>query len=138
MVKNTSNKKKLHFLNSMNIQKEDIISVIATLLLLAIWFFTLIIFNYPLISISILWFGMILLSIIYFFIYKKNKRDMKILKIRFLFSAVPIYPVIIYYIYSISIGDGLPNNLRLLPFFIVFIMLFLNAVIVYIFDRKKA
>ena len=121
----------------MKIENEDVISVIITLLLLIIWYFTLQLFNYPLISVSILWVGMIVLSIIYFFIYKKKKRNMKIFKIRFLVSAVPIYPVLIYYVYSLSIGEGLPSELRLLPFLIGFSMLSLNALVVYIFHRKN-
>lgn len=119
----------------MNIQKEDVISVIVTLLLLAVWFITLSIYNYPLISVLTLWIGMIILSIVYFYIYKKKNRDMKIFKIRFLVSAVLIYPVLIYYVYRLSFDNGIPGELRLLPVFIVFAMLFLNAIVVYIFDR---
>ena len=121
----------------MDIQKEEMISVIITLLLLATWYFTLILFNHPLISVLILWTGMIVLSIIYSYSYKKKKRNMKILKVRFLVSAVPIYPVLIYYIYNLSIGEGLPKNLILLPFFVVFSMLILNSLVVYIYDKKK-
>ena len=128
-------KKDYYLSDLMNIHKEDVISVIVTLLLLGIWFVTLLIYNHPLISVTILWIGMIILSIVYFFIYKKKNRDMKIFKIRFLVSAVPIYPVLIYYVYSLSIGDGLPEEMRLIPFFIVFAMLFLNYIVVYIFDR---
>jgi len=122
----------------MKIQKEDIISVIVTIILLAVWFITLLIYNYPLISVLILWIGMIILSIVYFYIYKKKNRDMRIFKIRFLVSAVPIYPVLIYYVYSISIGDGLPGELRFIPFFIIFVMLILNASVVYYYDKKKS
>lgn len=121
----------------MNIQKEDIISVIVTFLLLEVWYITLSIYNYPLISVLILWIGMIILSIVYFYVYKKKNRDMRIFKIRFLVSAVPIYPVLIYYVYSISIGDGLPGELRLIPFFVIFIMIILNASIVYFYDKKN-
>jgi len=119
----------------MNIHKEDVISVIVTFLLLGVWFITLSVYNYPLISVLILWIGMIILTLVYFYIYKKNNRDMKIFKIRFLVSAVPIYPVLIYYVYSISFGYGIPSELRLIPFFIVFAMLFLNTLVVYILDR---
>jgi len=122
----------------MDIQKEDIVSVLLTLLLLFIWFTTLVIYNYPLVSIAILWIGMIVLSIVYAIVYKRKKRDMKIFKIRFLVSALPIYPVLAYYVYSLTIGNGLPRELRLLPFFVVFTMLFLNATIVYIFDKKTS
>jgi len=120
----------------MVIEKEDAISVIITLLLLLIWYLTLVIYNYPLISISILWLGMIVLSVVYLIIYKRKKRDMRIFKIRFFVSALPIYPVLGYYVYSLTIGEGLPQELRLLPFFIVFTMLFLNASVVYIYDKK--
>ena len=121
----------------MNIQKEDVISVIVTLLLLGVWFITLSIYNTPLISVLILWIGMIILSIVYFYIYKKKDRDMRIFKIRFLVSALPIYPVLIYYVYSISIGGGLPDELRLIPFFVIFVMLLLNASVVYYYDKKN-
>ena len=80
---------------------------------------------------------MIVLSIVYVIVYKRKKRDMRIFKIRFLVSALPIYPVLGYYVYSLTVGDGLPQELRLLPFFVVFTMLFLNATVVYIFDKKK-
>jgi hypothetical protein len=63
---------------------------------------------------------------------------MRIFKIRFLVSALPIYPVLAYYVYSLTIGNGLPQELRLLPFFVVFTMLFLNAAVVYIFDNKTS
>lgn len=121
----------------MNIQKEDVISVIVTLLLLSVWFITLSIYNTLLISVLILWIGMIILSIVYFYIYKKKDRDMRIFKIRFLVSALPIYPVLIYYVYSISIGGGLPGELRLIPFFVIFVMLLLNACVVYYYDKKN-
>jgi len=123
-------------MKTMDIKIEDAVSVLITLLLLAVWYTTLIIFNYPLISVLILWIGMIILSIIYYYVYKKKKRDTKIFKIRFLVSAVPIYPVLIYYVYSLSVGEGLPKELKLLPFFVVFTMLILNASVVYIYDKK--
>jgi LPXTG-motif cell wall-anchored protein len=121
----------------MNIEKEDVISVIVTLLLLGVWFITLSIYNYPLISVLILWIGMIILSIAYFYVYKKKNKDNRIFKIRFLVSAVPIYPVLIYYVYSISIGNGLAGKLRFIPFFVIFLMIILNASVVYYYDKKN-
>ena len=121
----------------MKIEKEDIVSVIITLMLLATWYLTFVLFNYPLVSVAILWTGMILLSIVYFHIYKNKNRDMKIFKIRFLVSAIPIYPILAYYVYSLSIGEGLPSEMIFLPFFVVFTMLILNATVVYIFDKRK-
>lgn len=121
----------------MNIQREDVASLIITFYLLLAWYSTFVVFNYPLISISILWSGMIILSIVYSYVYKKNNRDMRILKIRFLVSAIPIYPILAYYVYSLIIGEGIPNRLRYLPFFVVCTMLFLNASVIYIYDKKK-
>ena len=123
--------------DKMKIEKEDIVSVIITLILLATWYLTFVLFNYPLVSVAILWMGMILLSIVYFYIYKNKNRDMKIFKIRFLVSAIPIYPILAYYVYSLSIGEGLPSEMIFLPFFVVFTMLILNATVVYIFDKRK-
>lgn len=123
--------------DKMKIEKEDIVSVIITLILLATWYLTFVLFNYPLVSVAILWTGMILLSIVYFHIYKNKNRDMKIFKIRFLVSAIPIYPILAYYVYSLSIGEGLPSEMIFLPFFVVFTMLILNATVVYIFDKRK-
>lgn len=120
----------------MEIHKDDTISVIITLLLLLVWYVTLTIFNYPLISIAILWTGMILLSIVYFYIYKKKKRDMKIFKTRFIVSALPIYPVLGAYVYFLIVGEGLPGQLRLIPLFVVFAMLILNASVVYYYSKK--
>lgn len=121
----------------MDIQKEDIISVIITLLLLLIWYLTLNLFNLPLISISILWIGMISLSLVYYYVYKKKSRDMRIFKIRFMVSALPIYPILAYYVYSLIVDGSLPDQLRLIPFFVIFAMLILNVIVVYIFDKKR-
>ncbi len=120
----------------MDVQREDIVSVIITLILLVIWYLTLKLLNYPLVSISILWTGMIILSIVYFYIYKKRNRDMKIFKIRFLVSAIPIYPILGVYVYFLINGEDLPNQFRLLPFFVIILMLILNASVVYIFSKK--
>jgi hypothetical protein len=79
---------------------------------------------------------MILLSIVYFYIYKKKKRDMKIFKIRFIFSALPIYPILGTYVYFLIIGEELPNQLRFIPIFVVFAMLILNASVVYYYTKK--
>jgi len=120
----------------MEIKKEDVISVIMTLCLLLVWYLTLILFNYPLISITILWAGMIILSIIYFIIYKRQKRNMRILKIRFVVSALPIYPALAFYIYILLNGKELSGIFRLLPVGIIGTMLLLNAAVVYFYSKK--
>lgn len=120
----------------MEIKKEDVISVIMTLCLLLVWYLTLLLFNYPLISITILWTGMIILSIVYFIIYKRQKRDMRILKIRFVVSALPIYPALAFYVYILLSGKELSGIFRLLPVGIIGTMLLLNAAVVYFYSKK--
>jgi len=120
----------------MDIQKEDTASVIITLCLLLVWYLTLILFNYPLISISILWAGMIILSITYYVIYSKKKRDMRILKIRFFVSAIPIYPALGFYVYILLNGKEVSGGFRLLPIGIIGTMLLLNAGVVFFYSRR--
>ncbi|MCJ7572512.1 MAG: hypothetical protein MUO82_11680 [Candidatus Thermoplasmatota archaeon] len=120
----------------MDIQKEDIVSVIVTLCLLLTWYITLISFNYPLISILILWVGMIVLSIIYYIVYRKKKRDMRILKTRFFVSVVPIYSALVFYVYMLLYGKEISGDFRLLPIGIIGTMLFLNASVVYFYSRR--
>jgi hypothetical protein len=120
----------------MEIVKEDIVSVIVTLCLLFVWYFTLIEFDYPLLSVSILWVGMIVLSIIYYLVYRKKKRDMRIFKIRFFISAVPIYPALVFYVYVLLTGNEVSGVFRLMPIGIIGTMLLLNAGVVYFYSRK--
>ena len=120
----------------MEIKKEDVISVIVTLCLLLVWYLTLVMFNYPLLSISILWVGMIILSIIYYLIYREKKRNMKILKIRFIVSALPIYPALVFYVYMLLNGKEVTGIFRLLPIGIIGTMLLLNASVEYFYSQK--
>lgn len=124
-------------LQNMDVQKEDMASVIITLCLLATWFITLLLYNHPLLSLLILWVGMILLSIIYTIVYWKKKRDMRIFKIRFLVSVVPIYSALLFYVYVLLYGKDTPGFVRYLPIGIIGTMLLLNATVVYWFSRQK-
>ena len=121
----------------MKIEIEDIVFGTLAIISIAIWYFTLIIFNSPLVSIIFLWGAMILISILYIYVYNKKKRNKKILKIRFYISGIPIYPTMIYYIYKLVIDHGLPAEQRYLPFFIVLLALFLNGIILYFFEIRK-
>jgi hypothetical protein len=121
----------------MDIKKEDTISVIITLCLLLVWYLTLTLFNYPLISISILWTGMIVLSIIYYLIYRMKKREMRVLKIRFLVSALPIYPALAFYVYMLLNEKEVSGIFRFLPIGIIGTMLLLNASVVFFYSGRK-
>lgn len=127
----------IRILKTMDVQKEDTASVIITLCLLFAWYITLVVFNYPLVSLLLLWIGMILLSIIYYIIYRQKKRDMKIFKIRFLVSAAPIYSALGLYVYILLYGKGVPGIVRFMPIGIIGTMLLLNAGVVYWFSRSK-
>lgn len=126
----------IRILKTMDIQKEDTASVIITLCLLIFWYLTLFLFNYPLVSLLLLWVGMIVLSIIYFIVYMQKKRDMKIFKIRFLVSALPIYSALAVYVYVLLYGKGVPGIFRFMPIGIIGTMLLLNAVVVYWYSRR--
>lgn len=120
----------------MDIHKDDIVAVITTVFLLLTWYLTLISFDYPLISISILWVGMIVLSIIYYIIYRKKKRNMRILKMRFFVSVVPIYSALVFYVYILLNRKEISGGFRLLPIVIIITMLILNTSVVYYYTRK--
>ena len=127
----------IRIIDTMNIQKEDTVSVIITLCLLIFWYLTLLLFNYPLVSLLLLWVGMIVLSIIYFIVYRQKKRDMKIFKIRFLVSALPIYSALAVYVYVLLYGKGVPGIFRLMPIGIIGTMLLLNAGVVFCYSRRN-
>lgn len=124
-------------LKNMDVQKEDMASVFITLILLSIWLITLLLYNHPLISLLILWVGMILLSIIYTIIYWKKKRNMRIFKIRFLVSVVPIYSALLFYVYILISEKDVPGFVRFMPIGIIGTMLLLNAGVVYWFSHQK-
>jgi hypothetical protein len=120
----------------MKIEIEDIIFGSLAVISIAIWFFSLIIFDYPLISIIFLWLSMILISLLYIIVYKKKKRDIRILRIRFFVSGLPIYPMMIYYIYKLIFDDGLPKDQEFLPLFVLLPALFLNGIILYFYELR--
>ena len=121
----------------MYIEIEDIIFGSLALISLIIWYFLLVITNKPLMSIIFLWIAMILISVLYIIIYRRNERDKKILRIRFLVSGIPIYPTMIYYIYKIVFDNGIPREQRLLPLFILLPALCLNGIILYFYEIRK-
>jgi len=121
----------------MDVQKEDMASVVITLCLLLIWFITLVLFNYPLLSLLYLWVGMIVLSLIYYIVYRKKKRDMRIFKIRFLVSGLPIYSALAFYVYIMLYEKGATGIVRFMPIGIIGTMLLLNAGVVYWFSHRK-
>ena len=121
----------------MKIEIEDIIFGTIALITLAIWLITLLIFNYPLLSIIFLWSAMILISLLYIYFYRKNKRDKKILRIRFLVSGIPIYPTMIYYVYKLVFDNGIPKEQQFLPLYVLLPALALNGIILFFYEIRK-
>ncbi len=121
----------------MKIEIEDIVFGSLALISLLIWYFMLLFSNSPLISIIFLWISMILISVLYIFVYRKKKRDKKLLRIRFLASGIPIYPTMIYYIYKIIFNEGIPKDQKFLPLFVLLPALFLNGIILYFYEIRK-
>jgi len=121
----------------MKIETEDIIFGSLALISLAIWFFMLKLTNLPLMSIIFLWTAMILISVLYIIVYRRRKRDKKILRIRFLASGIPIYPTMIYYIYKIVFDNGIPKDQKFLPLYVLLSALFLNGIILYFCEIRK-
>lgn len=121
----------------MKIETEDMVFGSLALISLAIWYFMLTITNMPLMSIIFLWTSMILISVLYIIVYRRMKRDKKLLRLRFLASGIPIYPTMIYYIYKILFDNGLPKDQKFLPLFILLPALFLNGIILYFFEMRK-
>lgn len=80
---------------------------------------------------------MILISVLYIIVYRRRGRDKKILRIRFLVSGIPIYPTMIYYIYKIVFDNGIPREQKFLPLFVLIPALFLNGIILYIYEIRK-
>jgi len=121
----------------MKIKIEDIVFGSLALISIGIWYFMLVLSYSPLISIIFLWVAMISISILYIYVYNKENRDKKILRIRFLVSGIPIYPTMIYYIYKILFDNGIPKDQKLLPLFVLMPALFLNGIILYLYELKK-
>jgi hypothetical protein len=121
----------------MKIQIEDIVFGSFALISIVIWYFLLIISDYPFISILFLWISMIVISVLYIFFYRKKKRDKKLLRIRFLVSGIPIYPTMIYYIYKIIFNGGLPKDQRFLPLYVLLPALFINGIILFFYEIRK-
>jgi hypothetical protein len=121
----------------MKIESEDMIFGSLALISVFIWFVSLILFDYPLISIIFLWSSMIIISVLYIIVYRKRKRNLKILRIRFIVSGIPIYPTMIYYIYKLIFDNGLSEEQEFLPLFVIIPALFLNGIILYFYDIRK-
>jgi len=123
-------------IGKMDVQREDTASIVVTLCLLAAWYVTLTVFDRPLLSVSLLWAGMITLSVVYYFVYRRKRRDMRVFKARFFASALPIYPALALYVITLVNGNQVTGVFRLLPIGIVFTMLVLNAAVVYWYSRR--
>ena len=120
----------------MDIETEDVVFPFLFLIVFALFFAFLLKYDSSLPSLLILWIGATLLMIGYSYIYKRKNRNMKILKIRFLF-LIPGYLVALYYSYLMSIGYDLSRSESLLLQGFVLVWIILSAIAEYIYRKKK-
>ena len=120
----------------MNIEKEDVVFPILGLIIFALFFVLLLKYDSSLPILLFPLIGMTLLVIVYDYIYLRKKRDIKILKIRSLF-LIPFYPVVLYYVYLLSIGYNLSKSESLIFQVFVLVLIILSAIVEYVYRRKK-
>ncbi len=121
----------------MKIEIEDLVFGSLALVALVIWLLLILIFDFLLIAIIFLWISMISISLLYIYFYKKNNRNIKLLRLRFLISGIPIYPMMIYYIFILIVNNELTSGQRFLPLFVLVPSLVLNGSILYIWELRK-
>ena len=120
----------------MDIEKEDIVFPFLALIVFVLFFAFLLKYDSTIPGLLFLWIGMTLLLIGYSYIYKRKNRDMKILKIRFLF-LIPVYPVGLYLFYLMSIGYDFSRSESLLISGSFLVWIILSAIVEYVYRRKK-
>lgn len=121
----------------MKIEIEDLVFGSLAFISLLIWFLIILISNLLLLAIIFLWISMILISLLYIYFYKKNNRNIKLLRVRYIISGIPIYPTMIYYIFSLIVNGELSKGQRFLPFFVLFPSLIINGIILYIWEIRR-
>jgi hypothetical protein len=120
----------------MDIKKEDVIFTFIALVIFALFFFFLINYDSILPGLLILWTGITLFIIVYTYIYKRKNRDMRILKIRFLF-IFPVYPVGLYYHYLINIGYDISIRESLLFYVFLLFLIILSSIVEYLYRKNN-
>lgn len=120
----------------MDFEIEDVVFIYLAFIVFALYLGFLLKYDSAFPSLLILWIGIPLLLIVYSYIYKRKNRDMKILKIRMLFS-IPMYPVALYYSYLVGIGHDLSRNEMLLPYGFVLTLLILGVIAEFVYRKRK-
>jgi hypothetical protein len=127
-----------NILKRMELQPEDYVTVAVTLSLFASWFILMFFFGLVGISLWVYWGGMTVMSVWYSYTYFKKKRDPKLYKIRFVCSSMPNYIAFGVYGYALVVGIDISQELRWLPLWVVIILFAVNALIFYLYPRRKS
>ena len=121
----------------MEIENEDIIFGSIAVVVLCIWLLTLLTFDSAVAIMIIIWPTMFLITIFYVYVYRKRKRDIRILRKRFFVSAIPVYPVIIIYVSKIFFEHEILEQYKFLPFLLISSALVLNGTVLYFLEIRK-
>jgi hypothetical protein len=121
----------------MDIEIEDFVFLILIFGIFGLSLYTSSVLGSVIPSLIFLWISLSLLIITHTYIYIKKKRDMKIEKIRYLFSIFPMYLILIYLTNQELSGHIRSMYDNILIFGIVLVILILNGVFENFLKRRK-
>ncbi len=121
----------------MDIKIEDIVGSILLIIIFVLYIVFSVKYDSVVPGLAILWIGITLLLIGHSYLYKKKKRNMKLLKFRFSFLGIPSYIGIIFLSYQQIFDIDLSKNVNLLISVGTLLYLILIVIVELILKRKK-
>jgi hypothetical protein len=113
----------------MDLEPEDWVAASGGFSLLVTWFTLLTFFKQDTLALWVFWIGLSILSAWYSITYFRKKRDKRLYKIRFVFSAMPNYIAFGIYGYSLLAGIDISASYRFLPIYIITCLFVVNITI---------
>ncbi len=121
----------------MDIKIEDIVGSILLIIIFVLYIVFSVKYDSVVPGLAILWIGITLLLIGHSYLYKKKKRNMKLLKFRFSFLGIPGYIGIIFLSFQQIFDIDLSKNVNLLISVGTLLYLILIVIVELILKRKK-
>jgi len=121
----------------MDIEVEDIVFLFSVLGLFALFLYVKSFLGYQVPGMAILWVGLTLLIISHTYVYIKKKRDMKIEKMRYIFSIVPMYLILIYLTYQEFSNYERSEFEKMLFFILILLILIVSGIAEFVLKKKK-
>ena len=112
----------------MDVEIEDVVFFFSVICILALFLFINNILDYVLQSLIFLWIGLTILIVSHTYVYINKKRDIRIEKLRFLLSIVPIYIILIYLSRSEFLKLKVSKNENIILAVIVVLLLIISAI----------